>query len=115
MLLKYSCGLHLFAMGKRIGVQHVGYIRSSLSRFYVLMFILLNSHVHLSIVTYTFVPFFWINLLLKMQKYITIQKRDRFFSLASFVSMLEPNIFRKLTLNDGVKDMVNCYTLLFCC
>ena len=59
----------------------------------VYMFLILRSHVHMSDVTNLALLFFWIKLLLKLPKYLTIQKPDRHFSVVGFAGMLKPNVF----------------------
>ena len=58
----------------------------------IYMFITFRSHMHISNVTNMFI-FFWIKLLLKLPKFLTIQKRDRHFSVTGFAQMLKPNTF----------------------
>jgi hypothetical protein len=57
------------------------------------MFIMLRSHVHISNITNMLFNLSWIKLLLKLLKFLTIQKRDRHFSVVGFASMLKPNDF----------------------
>ena len=70
----------------------------------VYMFVTLRSHVHMSDVTNLALLFFWIKLLLKLPKYLTIQKPDRHFSVVDFASMLKPNVFRAHITRGGVRD-----------
>ena len=53
----------------------------------------LRSHVHIYEAINMFLIFFWIKLILKLPKFLTIQKPDRHFSVVGFVGMLKPNIF----------------------
>jgi len=58
------------------------------------MVFMLSSHKHIYDVTNLLViTIFWIKLLLKMPKYLTIQKYDRQFSVVGFAGMLKPNVF----------------------
>ena len=60
------------------------------------MLVTFKTHKHIYDVTnmiILFNVFFWIKLLLKLPNILTIQKRDRQFSVVSFVSMLKPNVF----------------------
>ena len=57
------------------------------------MLITFRSHMRISDVTNVLIIFSWIKLLLKLPKFLTIQKRDRHFSVTSFAQMLKPNVF----------------------
>ena len=57
------------------------------------MFIALRSHVHMFDVTNILIIFFWVKLVLKLPKFLIIQKPDRHFSVVGFAGMLKPNIF----------------------
>ena len=59
----------------------------------VYMFLTLRSHVHMSDVTNILIIFFWFKLVLKLPKFLTIQKPNRHFSVVGFASMLKSNIF----------------------
>ena len=59
----------------------------------IYMFVSLRSHVHIYEATHLFLIFFWIKLILKLPKSLTIQKPDRYFSVVGFASMLKPNVF----------------------
>jgi hypothetical protein len=48
-----------------------------------------------------FIAIFWIKLLSKLSKFLTIQKRDGQFSVVGFTGMLKPNIFRALITRGG--------------
>ena len=60
--------------------------------FYILATIRLYKHIH-DVTNLLIIAIFWIKLLLKLPKILTIQKRDRHFSVVGFVGMLKPNIF----------------------
>ena len=60
------------------------------------MLVMLKTQKHIHDVTNMFIllsVFFWIKLLLKLPNILTIQKRDKQFSVVGFASMLKPNIF----------------------
>ena len=60
------------------------------------MLVMFKTHKHIYNVTnmiILFNVFLWIKLLLKLPNILTIQKRDRQFSVVGFVSMLKPNVF----------------------
>jgi hypothetical protein len=60
------------------------------------MLVTLKTYKHIHDVTNMFIllnVFFWIKLLLKLPNILTIQKRDRQFSVVVFASMLKPNVF----------------------
>ena len=53
----------------------------------------LRSHVHIYEATNVLLIFSWIKLILKLPKFLTIQKSDRHFSLVDFAGMLKSNVF----------------------
>jgi hypothetical protein len=58
------------------------------------MAFMFSSHKHIFDVTnILIIAIFWIKLLLKMHNFLTIQKRDRQFSVIGFAGMLKPNVF----------------------
>ena len=65
---------------------------SFLSMFYILAAIRSHKHIH-DVRKFFIIAIFWIKLLLKLHKILTIQKRDRQFSVVGFAGMLKPNIF----------------------
>ena len=68
----------------------------------IYMFMSLRSHKHIHDVTNLFIiAIFWIKLLLKLPKILTIQKRNRQFSVVGFAGMVKPNIFRAIITRGG--------------
>ena len=60
----------------------------------IYMLFMLRSHKHIHDLTILLIiAIFWIKLLLKLPKILTIQKPDRQFSVVGFTSMLKPNVF----------------------
>ena len=59
----------------------------------VYMFLTIRSHVHMFDVTNILIIFFWVKLVLKLSKFLTIQKPAGRFSVVGFAGMLKPNIF----------------------
>ena len=58
------------------------------------MLFMLRSHKHIHDLTnLLIIAIFSIKLLLKLPKILTIQKRDRQFSVVGFAGMLKPNVF----------------------
>ena len=53
----------------------------------------LRSHMHKYEATNLFLVFFWIKLILKLPKFLTIQKPNRHFWVVGFAGMLKPNVF----------------------
>ena len=68
------------------------------------MLIMLKTHKHIHDVTNMLIlltVFFWIKLLLKLPNILTIQKRDRQFSVVGFASMLKSKSLRALITRGG--------------
>ena len=59
----------------------------------IYMFVSLRSHVHIYEATNLFLICFYIKLILKLSKFLTIQKLDQHFSVAGFAHVLKPNVF----------------------
>ena len=62
------------------------------SIIYMVFMLRPNNHIH-DVTNLLVIAIFWIKLLLKLPKFLTIQKRDRQFSVVGFASMLKPNVF----------------------
>ena len=53
-----------------------------------------NIHMHIYVVTNLLMLFFWIKLIMKLPKFLTIQKPNvRQFSVSGFAAALKPNNF----------------------
>ena len=63
-----------------------------LSFFYILVTIRSHKYIH-DVTNLLIIAIFWIKLLLKLPKILTIQKRNRQFSVVGFAGMLKPNVF----------------------
>ena len=60
----------------------------------IYMMLMLRTHKHIYDVTnLLIIAIFWIKLLLKLSKFLTIQKCDRQFSVVGFAGMLKPDVF----------------------
>ena len=71
-------------------------------------------HMHIYVVTNLLMLFFWIKLIIKLPKFLTIQKpNNRLFSVSGFAAALKPNNFDgKKAYQDGI--VVDCDELLSC-
>ena len=85
-----SAGYSLISM---ITVFYILTVSISMSSMHAVAFIR-NIHMHIYAVTNLLMLYFWIKLIMKMSKYLTIQKpNNRQFSVSGFATALKPNNF----------------------
>ena len=81
------------------------------------MLIMLKTHKHIYDVTNMFILFYvfiCIKLLLKLSNILTIQKRNRQFSVVGFASMLKPNVFEGTHYKRWWQRCILCLTSMHC-
>ena len=97
-----------------ISVLCVFTVFTSMSSLHAVVFIK-NIHMHIYIVTNLLMLFFWIKLIMKLPKFLTIQKPNvRQFSISGFAAVLKPNNFDSKNFMIWHAKMVLCLTAMNC-